>query len=74
MSEPTLELADWMLFFDGKPVSAAMVGAGLLVKLQHFPLRIVELSSPLLECSLKLYGAIHATKLQDYSNHLRDLY
>ncbi len=45
MSEPTLELADWMLFFDGKPVSAAMVGAGLLVKLQHFSLRIVELSS-----------------------------
>jgi len=72
MSEPTLELADWMLFFDGKPVSAAMVGAGLLVKLQHFSLRIVELSSPLLERPLKLDRAFHAAKLQDYSNHPRD--
>jgi hypothetical protein len=32
-SESPLELADRVLFFDGKPVSTAMVGAGLLVEL-----------------------------------------
>ena len=49
-----------------------MVGAGLLVKLQHFSLSIVELSSPLLECPLKLNRAFHAAKFQDHSNHRGD--
>src|SRR5436189_5444016 len=44
LPESALELADRVLFFDSEPVSAAVVGARFLVKLQHFPLRIVELS------------------------------
>jgi len=49
-----------------------MVGAGLFIKLQHFSLRIVELSSPLLERPLKLNRAFHAPKFQDHSNHCGD--
>ncbi len=68
LPESTLELADRMLFFDREPVSAAVVGASLLVKLQHLALRIVELPPPLLEAPLKLDRAFHTAKLQDHSN------
>ncbi len=61
-----------MLFFDGKPVPAAMVRAGFLVKLQHFPLRIVELSPPLFEAPLKLNTALYTAKFQDHSDHPGD--
>jgi hypothetical protein len=70
--ESALELADWVLFFDGKPVATAMVRACFLVELQHFSLGKVELSSPLLKGPLKLDRAFYAAKLQDYSDHPRD--
>jgi len=57
------------LFFDSEPVSAAVVGASFLVKLQHFSLRIVELSPSLLEAPLKLDRALHAAKLQHHPYH-----
>ena len=69
LPESALELADGVLLFYSEPVSAAVVGASFLVKLQHFPLRIVELSSPLLKAPLKLDRAFHAAKLQDHPYH-----
>ena len=72
LPESALELADRVLFLDSEPVSAAVVGASFLVKLQHFPLRIVELSSPLLKAPLKLDRAFHAAKLQDHPYHSKE--
>src|SRR5437667_9515655 len=69
LPESALELADRVLLFYSEPVSATVVGASFLVKLQHFPLRIVELSSPLLEAPLKLDRAFHAAKLQHHPYH-----
>src|SRR5436309_3039611 len=69
LPESALELADRVLFFDSEPVSAAVVGASFLVKLQHFSLRIVELSPSLLEAPLKLDRAFHAAKHQHHPYH-----